>query len=69
MLFPGLGLHEALIEVLGEIDLAVQGGHLLLIVEQFLAVNLLHVSVLVVQSLDLSFRLLKGQRLVEKIGL
>lgn len=69
LLFPGLGLHEGLVEVLGEVDLAVQCGHLLLVVQQFLAVDLLHVSVLVVQSLHLSFCLLESEGLVEKIGL
>ena len=69
MFFPGLGLHKGLVEVLGEVDLAVQGGHLLLIVQQFLAVDLLHVSVLVVESFDFSLCLFEGQGLVEKVGL
>lgn len=54
---------------MGEVDFAVEGGHLLLVVQQFLAVDLLHVAVLVVQPLYLSLCLLEGQRLVEKVSL
>lgn len=58
-----------MVEVLSEVDLAVQGGHLLLVVQQFFAIDLLHIAVLVIQSLDLCFSLFKGEGLVEKVGL
>ncbi len=64
-----LCLHEGLVELLGKINLVIESGHLLLIVQQLLTSDLLHVTMLVVKPLDFSLRLLQRQRLIEQIGL
>jgi hypothetical protein len=59
-LLARLGIHECLVQLLSQVDLVVQRGHLLLVVKQLLPTDLLHVAVLVVQPLHLSLCFLQG---------
>lgn len=60
---PGLRLHERLVELLGQIDFTVHGGHLLLIIHQLLTTDLLHVAVVIVQSFHFRLCFLEAKSL------
>jgi hypothetical protein len=67
----GLGVDEALVQVLREKDLAVDGCHLLVVVSQLLLADLLHVAVLAAHLPKLLLQILVvdtlGSQLVLKL--
>ena len=61
---PRFGLQELLIEGLRDIDFAIQCCHFLLVLDQFLLVDLIDILVNVLQFLELLLQVLEGKGLL-----
>lgn len=65
----GFGLDEVLVQILSQQNLAVECGHLLVVVHQFLFVDLFYVAVLVGDLFELFLQVLVVDLLVCQFGL